>query len=167
MAFARLSEGVCGSLVTTVTISGERQYLPRRSFTRCRTTISEEPLSYDFGLLLKSVAVERLARLDREVVAAKRMAHERQVEATFGLRLPHVRHFVDEKALCVERLKRKILSPSAAVRMQIDVAHGGHGRALWLKRPPFAVDHPHPLIVDGVAENRPGEGDFSGGEGAG
>src|SRR5436190_2651580 len=138
--FIHLSEGVCGSLVTTVTISGERQHLARWNFTRCRTSIGEEPLSYDFGLLLESVAVERLARLDGEVVAAKGMAHQRQVEAALGLRLPHVRHFVDEKSLPGERLFREVLRPAAAVRMEIDVAHWRHGSAARLKRPPFALD---------------------------
>src|SRR5204862_7311894 len=112
-------------------------------------------------LLLESVAVERLARLDGEVVAAKGMAHQRQVEAALGLRLPHVRHFVDEKSLPGERLFREVLRPAAAVRMEIDVAHWRHGSAVRLKRPPFALDEEDARNIDRFAEDGADEIDLS------
>ena len=161
VAFIYLSEGVCGSLVTTVTISGERQQLARWNFTRCRTSIGEEPLSYDFGLLLKSVAAERLAWLNREVVAAKGMAHQRQVKPALGLRLPHVCHFVDEESLPGERLFREVLRPAAAVRMEIDVAHWRHRGAARLERPPFALDEEDARYIDRFAEDGADEIDLS------
>ena len=57
----------------------------------------------DFGLLFQSVAVEAATRLDAVGVAAKRVAHQRQVKAAAFLRLPDMGHFVQEQRLEVDR----------------------------------------------------------------
>jgi len=61
--------------------------------------LGEEGMANDFRLLLKTVAVECAARYEVVRVAAERMPHHRQVEATLGLALPDMGQFVDQKAL--------------------------------------------------------------------
>jgi len=53
------------------------------------------------------------------------------------------------------------------MRMEMDVAHRSHGHAAGLERPPFAPDHPHLRLIDGLAENGPGKLDFTLRQGAG
>ena len=107
----------------------------------------------DFRLLLKAVTMERPAVLELVSVAAEGVAHERQIEAPARLRLPDVGQLMDEKALPMQRLAGEILRPEVRMRMEMNVAHRGHGDARRLERPPFAVDHPHPAVIDGVAED--------------
>ena len=50
--------------------------------------IGEEAVPDQFGLLLEPIAIETPTVLDVIGIAAKRVAHEGQIEATVTLRLP-------------------------------------------------------------------------------
>src|SRR5688572_21512333 len=56
----------------------ERQQRGGRRRREPKSTLREERVADDLGLLLEAVAPERLALLDRIAVAAERMAHQRQ-----------------------------------------------------------------------------------------
>ena len=75
-------------------------------------------------------------------IAAERVAHQRQIEAAAGLRLPDMGHFVDEQALPAERLGEKSSDHRSPCGMEVDVAGRRHRRCLRLERPPFALDQP-------------------------
>jgi len=53
----------------------------------------------NFGLLLEAVALERFSPLEPIVVAAERVAHQREVEAASLLGLPYVGQLMDKEAL--------------------------------------------------------------------
>ena len=50
----------------------------------------EKHVADDFRLLLEAVAIERLSWLELVGVAAEGMAHQQQIEAALGLRLPNM-----------------------------------------------------------------------------
>ena len=121
----------------------------------------------DLGLLFEPVVIEcpSLTKLVR--IAAKRVAHQRKVKAATLLRLPDVRHLVDEEALARKWLGGKIVGPSLVGGMEVDIAGGCHDDPARLEGPPFAADHPDPAVIDSIPEYRAGEGYFSKGQGAG
>src|SRR6187551_2994047 len=77
----------------------KRKNLARRTGCDIPATVGHEAVTDDFGLLLKPIVLEPPAGLQLVLVTAERMAHQRQVETTALLRLPHVREFVHEEAL--------------------------------------------------------------------
>lgn len=146
----------------TAIFLGKRQNFPWRADRRSPSAVGEKPVTDDFRLLLKAVVLEASARLDLISVAAERVPHQRQIESPAFLRLPDMGQLVDEETLPMERLARKIVRPEVRVRVEVDVAHRGHGDALRLERPPFAADHSHALIIDRIAEDRTGKLDLAG-----
>ncbi len=70
-------------------------------------------------------------------------------------------HFVDEETLQGEALFREVFRPQMALGMEIYIAGRRHDDSPRLERPPFASDELHSLIVDCIAENGAGEGDFA------
>src|SRR3990170_2863975 len=73
--------------------SGERQQRARRGGGELESALGEECVADDFRLLLKAIAAERAAVVEDVGIAAERVAHQRQIEAAAGLRLPDVGHF--------------------------------------------------------------------------
>ena len=100
-------------------------------------------------------------------VATEGMPHQRQIETAAGLRLPHMGHFVDEQALQRQALPGEIFGPQWAFRVEMDVARRGHDCLPGLERPPFAPDHPDPVIIDRIAEHGARQLNLAGGEGTG
>src|SRR6476659_2305971 len=127
-----------------IAVSTEGQNRARRALSDRRSVLAQEDVADDLGLLFEAVSVERLFRFDLIGIAAERMPHEEQVEASFRLRLPDVRHLVHEEALAAERFPGEIVGPGSAVRMEIDVAHRRHCGIAGLDRPPFALEQPDP-----------------------
>src|SRR4051812_43875399 len=96
-----LSCSICCRIVTrSVYLVGEQ--FTRRCARYPTAAIGEEAMRDDLRLLLESVVRERLSGRQLISVAAERMPHQRQIEAALRLRLPDVRHFMDEEALAAE-----------------------------------------------------------------
>src|SRR5436190_16528801 len=127
----------------------------------------QEDVAHDFGLLLKAITVESPAAFDTISVAAKGVAHQRQVKAAALLRLEHMGHFVDEQAHQSKAARREIVRPERAFGVEVYVACRGHDHMPWLERPPFAADEAHSIIVYGASEDRTGKLDFALRKGAG
>jgi len=126
--------------------------------------LSKETMAHDFSLLFKAVIFETAPVLELVGVTAEGMSHKRQIEASASLGLPDVGQFVDEKSLPMKRLLREILRPQIGMRVEVNVAHGGHRHAPGLERPPFPPDHANFRIIDRIAEDGAGELNLSGGE---
>ena len=127
---------------------GKRQNFLRGTNRWSPPVVGEKPVANDFRLLLKAVVFEAAARLDHISVAAEGVPHQRQIESPAFLRLPDMGQLVHEEALSMQRLGRKILGPKIGMRVEVDIAHGSHGNALRLERPPLAPDHAHSLVID-------------------
>src|SRR5207237_6774430 len=111
---------------TAKTSSNERKQIARRKHGNRCPTVGEETVTDDFRLLFNAVAIEWLPRSQAIIITAKWVAHQRQIETAAFLRLPHMRHFVDEIALGGERFAREIVRPAAAVRMEPNGPHRRH-----------------------------------------
>lgn len=61
-------------------------------------------MANNFGLLLDPVIGQFPARLQRIIIAAKRMPTQHEMPSTVLLNLPDMRHLVDEKPLERESL---------------------------------------------------------------
>ena len=97
----------------------------------------QEGVLDDHRLLLDAVAGERLAGVDRVIVAAKGMALEGQEDA--ALVLPDMDELVDQQALEVEIRGGEILAIAAALGVEMDMAEGRHGDVARLEERPFAI----------------------------
>ena len=73
--------------------------------------VDEEAMADDFRLLFKAIVLKPPALDQRISVAAEGVTHQRQVKASALLRLPHMREFVDENSLLVQRLTCEIFRP--------------------------------------------------------
>ena len=86
--------------------SGEGQqrliYGKRRLTLDARTLLQQEAVPNDFRLLFQPVTVERATRNDVIAISAEWVAHQRQIPFAALLRLPHMRHFMDEMPLKME-----------------------------------------------------------------
>lgn len=78
-----------------------------------------------------------------------------------------MRHLMNEMRL--ERLRGggEIVAPCRSFGMEPDVAVGGHGDAARLEGPPFAAVEADAIIIDRVAEQRPGQRALAPGSAAG
>ena len=110
-------------------------------------------MPHDFGLLFDTILFKLPAGFEAVIVTAPRMTVQYEVPGSFGLRLPDMRHLVDEESLAVKRLCRKILAVRIAHRVEMDMSARCHGDAARLKRKPFAAPYRHFRVVDGVPEN--------------
>lgn len=119
--------------------------------------VGEEAVPDDLGLLFKAIVFEPATVFEPVGISAERMSHQRQIEASARLRLPHMSQLVDEESLSVERLFREIVGPQVGMRMEMHIAHGRHGHALWLEGPPFAPNQPDLRVIDRVGEDRSGD----------
>ena len=126
----------------------------------------KEGVTHDLSLLLKTVILEPPASDDCVPVAAKRVAHQRQIVSATPLGLPDVGHLMDEQALVVDAGIGEVAAPAAVAGVEMDAPGGRHDRSLRLKRPPLVVRQPDLAIVDGIAEHRPGKLDFAVGHGS-
>ena len=102
-------------------------------------------------MLLDPVFVERPARLDAIIIAAKGVAAQRQENAL--LILPDMGHFMDEKPLPLQIATAKIVAEKPAFGMKMDRAKRGHNRAFWLEKRPFAVDDFDARIINRIAKD--------------
>jgi hypothetical protein len=117
---------------------------------------------HNFGLLLKSVPIERFVWNKFIGVSAKRVAHQREVEAAALLALPDVSHFVDEHSLRGQGLVREIVRPLTALGMEMDIAGRRHHHAFRLEWPPAPPDEPDASIIDCLAKHAPRKVNFVG-----
>ena len=124
-------------------------------------------MAHQFGLLFKPIAVEGAAFPELIGVAAEGMPHQDEVEAPARLGLPDMGHLMDEQALQRQPFFRKIFRPEVGIGMEVNIARRRHDDSARLERPPFAADELYAIVVDGIAEDRTGEGDFTGSERAG
>jgi hypothetical protein len=115
--------------------------------------VGEESVPNDFGLLFKTIVLEPSAGLESIAISAEWVAHQRKVEATAFLGLPHMCQLVHEKTLQVQRFLAEIRRPQVGMRVEMDVAHGGHGDAPRLERPPLAPDHSHAPVIDRIPKD--------------
>jgi len=118
-------------------------------------------------LLLQPIKVETTALDQLIAISAEGMAHQGQIEAATGLGLPDMGHLVDEQSLQREAFVGEVVRPQGAFGMKMDVPGWRHDHAFGLERPPFAADHPDPVVGDGVTEHRSGQRNLAGREGAG
>ena len=99
---------------------------------------------------------------ERVIVAAKGVAHQRQIEAAALLRLPDVGHLVNEEcpgaAAAHSKNRPTTRRPRGGTRC---CPSGAIAASPRLERPPFALEQPHLRIVDRVAEYRTRQIDFS------
>ena len=110
-------------------------------------------MAHDFRLLFEAIILEPTSFDQRIVITAEWMPHEREVEPPTLLGLPHVRQFMDEQALPMQRLFREILRPKIRMGVEMDTSRGRHGDVAGVKGPPLAADHSDFRIIDGVAEH--------------
>ena len=68
---------------------------------------------------------------------------------------------VDEQPLPRQTLLGEIVTIGAASWVKVDMAVGRHGHPFGLKGKPFAAPQTDRLIIEGIAKNRPGEGDLA------
>lgn len=107
----------------------------------------------DLCLLLDTISSERLAGFERIAIAAKWVAHQRKIPTALALRLPHMRHFVDEMALQVQRGTGEIVAIQVTMGVEPQMPIGGHRHLARMEWPPFRMIDPHRIIIDCVAEH--------------
>lgn len=110
-------------------------------------------MPHDLGLLLDTIALQAPSRSQGIVVAAHGMASEWQVPTTLALRLPDMRHLVQEQRLCLQTGIREIIDVERGARVEVDVPGRRHQRADRLKREPPPPLDPHRSAVDRDAEH--------------
>lgn len=128
--------------------------------------LRQERVADDLGLLFEPVAVEQAVGDEVVAIAAEWVPHQREVEAPAGLRLPDVRHFMDEQSLAVQRLLPEVVRPQIVMRVEVDVPGRRHHGVPWLEPPPFATDHADSVVGNRLAKDRAGKLDLLRREGA-
>ena len=76
---------------------------------RC-ASCCEKGVGDEFGLLLDTIGGEPPRRIEAIAIAAKGVAHQRQIDAAALLALPHMHEFVDEERLQGERRGAEIVA---------------------------------------------------------
>ena len=117
-------------------------------------------------MLLEAVALEGPVVANLVAVTAEWMTHEREIQLPLRLRLPDVRHFMDEETLAAQRLAGEIIGPHTPLRVEIDVPHRGHRRVARMEGPPFSLEKADMGIVNCVPEHGTSDGEFAGSESA-
>lgn len=105
-------------------------------------------MPYDLGLLLQPIALQRPAWLQDIVVPAQRMPPQYKIPPPMLLRLPHMRHLVDEMPLQVERRRVEVIAILCRAGVKMEVAHRRHGNLRGLQREPLAPLDPHRPGID-------------------
>jgi hypothetical protein len=77
--------------------------------------LCQEYVADNFRLLLEAIKAEWFARFEAVVVAAKGMAHQRQVETSTLLRLPDMRQLVDEIKCCPSAPSPSVAAETATI----------------------------------------------------
>ena len=77
----------------------ERQKRRRRIWPCGDTAVGEISVPDDLRLLLDAIVVERFSGLQIIGIAAKWVPQQQEIERPAALRLPYVRHLVNEKSL--------------------------------------------------------------------
>jgi len=117
--------------------------------------LQQKNMPDNFGLLFDTIFFERLARYQIITVSAKRMPRHWQENAF--LMLPHMCHFVNEKALQIEVGVCEIFMKQPTAWMEPEIAVWCHGHSFGLQRPPFSVEDLHLFIVYFNTKNRPAQ----------
>src|SRR5262249_42621038 len=137
--------------------AGEREdhfeLTERRRSGYIETAAQQEDMPDDLRLLLDAIAVERLAGFESVAGTAEGMAHQQQVAASAGLRLPDMGHLMQEQGLQTGPFGAVILAPQPAFGVGVDVAHRRDQYVPGLEREEGAAADRHPFAVDGIAEH--------------
>ena len=120
----------------------------------------QEDVPNDLGLLFEAVLLETTPRTDRVIVAAEGVPLQQQIVPAPLLRLPHVRHFMDEK-IDVGLAPREIVGPKPALWVEVQIPRRRHHIIDRLQGPPPALDQLDLRIVDRRAEDGTAERDFA------
>src|SRR5688500_12644863 len=86
----------------------------------------QEGVTYDLGLLLYPVPIERPAGLEAVVVTAPRVAVQQQVPVSLHLRLPDVGHLMDEETLPQRMRRGEVVTIGLSQRVEVQVPPRRH-----------------------------------------
>ena len=92
------------------------------------------------------------------------MSHERDIPSAPLLRLPDMRHLVDEQALQANFRRRKVITIPGRCGMEVNMAAGRHQRAARLEGVPASPPQAHGIALDSRAEYRSHERFFRRGQ---
>jgi len=124
----------------------------------------QESMANNFGLLLYPVVHQSPARRQPIAVAAERVATERQIPPSAPLRLPDMRHLVQEQRLQIERAGSKIIAIKRARSSEMEMPARRHRDMARLQRPPAPAVDPHPRTIHRTAEHACDQRGFPGGQ---
>ena len=135
----------------------KRQYAvilaKRRRTCHFRSVFQQKYMADNLRLLLDAILRQLPARFQAVIIAAKRMAFQRQENAL--LMLPDMDQFVDEQSLQMQFAVAKIVAEQLAFGMEPQMPVGGHRDLARLEPPPFALVDADFGIIQRIAKNRP------------
>ena len=104
-------------------------------------------------LLLDAVGGEWPRWIEAVIIAAERVAHQREIEPPALLRLPDMDELVDEEALQTQRRFAEIVAVVRARRVEMQMPHRRHHGAARLEREEAAAPDAHWGKIQRAAEN--------------
>ena len=119
-------------------------------------------MAHNLGLLFDAILRQFPTRFQAIVIAAERVAFQRQEYAL--LMLPDMNQFMDEQTLQRQIAVAKIFAKQVVFRMEPQMAVRGHGNSFRLKPPPFAVVNAYFFKVERIAKDRLDQPTLSNGE---